>query len=488
MDSREGLTTGRGPQTVPAALAARAADNPDQPALETSSTDRLTFADWYRRARGVAVGLWERGLHVGDPVVLSFGARHWTDFAVAYCGVQLAGGIAVPCSDRLPPAELGAIIRHCGATAVLRAADHPPPVAADQRDAAADRLPEVRPDDTAQIIYTSGTTGRPKGVAASHANLTHGFTSDPRRRPLAHSGHFLHAFPIGTNAGQTMLLSALNARPTALSLPRFTPTRFARLIERYRVGTVFVVPAMAIELLNSSVLDRYDVSSVVLLGSTAAALPPVVASGLARALPRATIVNYYTSTEAAPTQTAMIFDPYRPEAVGRAVGGTLMIADGAGRPLPPGTIGEVWLRAHHPRTYHRDPVATGRVFRGNWVRMGDLGRLDGDGYLYLVDRPEDVITTGAFKVSTLRVEAVLHEHRAVAEAAAFGLDHPVLGMVVGAAVVPRGDLRVPELRDFLLDRLADYEVPTRVVVLDRLPRNAAGKVLKRELLERVRAQ
>jgi acyl-CoA synthetase (AMP-forming)/AMP-acid ligase II len=144
----------------------------------------------------------------------------------------------------------------------------------------------------------------------------------------------------------------------------------------------------------------------------------------------------------------------------------------------------VWLRSPHPRRYYRDPSTTAEVFRDGWVRMGDLGRLDADGFLYLVDRRQDVIKSGADKVSTIQVEAALHEHPAVVEAAAVGLPHPVLGAVVGAAVAARAPLTLPDLRAFLTERLATHELPVRLIVLPRLPRNAAGKVRKRDLIAR----
>src|SRR5204863_6772751 len=122
-------------------------------------------------------------------------------------------------------------------------------------------------EDLAQIIYTSGTTGAPKGVAASQANLTWGYGSGPRQRRFAHSEVFLHAFPIGTNGAQNMLMYALAAHPTALAMPAFDSDGFAALIGAHRVGTVFVVPSMAIDLLNSGALDRHDLSSVLLFSS-----------------------------------------------------------------------------------------------------------------------------------------------------------------------------------------------------------------------------
>jgi len=246
------------------------------------------------------------------------------------------------------------------------------------------------------------------------------------------------------------------------------------------VGTVFLVPALAIELLGQlkSTLDH-----VQLVGSTAAPLPPAVARRLTAAFPNAVVVNSYTSTEAAPAQTEMVFDPQRPVAIGRPTPGTLMIADADGGPLPAGSTGEVWLRSPHPREYFRDRASTGTTFRGEWVRMGDIGRLDNDGYLYLVDRGEDVVKTGAFKVSTVEVEAALYEHPQVADAAVVGVPHEVLGHVLAAVVVPAGgEPSLTELRRFLATRLADYQIPARLVLRAMLPRNAGGKVHKRQLI------
>jgi long-chain acyl-CoA synthetase len=185
----------------------------------------------------------------------------------------------------------------------------------------------------------------------------------------------------------------------------------------------------------------------------------------------------------------MVFDPARPDAVGRATGGAIRIADPDGRPLPAGAIGEVWLRAPHHRAYVRDDDANRATFRAGWVRMGDLGRLDAEGYLYLADRDSDLVSSGAFKASTLEVEAALYEHPHVAEAAVLGVPHPVLGAAIAAAVVPRAhaspaDVALPALRRFLAGRLADYQLPSRALTLDRLPRNDAGKVLKRHLMTR----
>jgi len=463
--------------TFPGLLRDRAAREPDRVAIRVGA-DALTFGEWHDRAARVAAGL---DVRRGDRVGLLFDEHDWLDFAAAYVGVQAAGAVAMPISARKPGTEITRLLADFGAAGLIHGTGldaHGWPI----ETVVADRPGgvDVGPGDLAQILFTSGTTGRPKGVSATHANLTHGYHPRMRRRPLTHSKLFLHAFPLGTNAAQTMLFNALTAEPAALVLPRFDAGEFCALIEENRVGTAFLVPAMAIDLVASGALDRYDLSSVLLLGSTAAALPPEIAKTLAAAFENADIVNYYSSTEAAPAQTVMIFDPDRPAAVGQPADGDLRITDADGHPLPSGETGEVWLRSPTTaRTYFGDASATSAVFRDGWIRMGDLGRLDDEGYLYLVDRESDVIKSGAFKISTLRIEAELYTHPDVREAAVLGLPHPVLGSVPAAAVVLRKP--VDDLRAFAAARLARHEIPARWLILDALPRNDAGKVLKRAL-------
>ena len=464
--------------TLSELLRARAAAEPERPALKVANAGTLTFESWWRRSAAVSAALRARGIAHGDRVGLVFGNADWIDYAVAFFGVLGAGAVAVPLSDQLGAADIDARMAHSGARLVLRAGDLPTAEPEAGPDA-----PLPAPGDLAQILYTSGTTGRPKGVAATHGNLGHGWGG--RRRPFAHSHTLAHAFPIGTNAGQWMLANAVGAHPAVLTLRRFTPGRFARMIEEHKAGTVFLVPTMAIELLASGAHTRADLSSVLLLGSAAAPLPGKVAGELSAAFPRATIANYYTSTEAAPAQTVMLYDSGRPSSVGRAAsGGAVRIATAEGEPLPAGTTGEVWMRSPTAsRSYYGDADASARVFRDGWVRMGDLGYLDEDGYLYLVDRESDVVKSGAHKVSTLHVEEAVYEHPGVVEAAAFGVPHPALGTAVAVAVVGGADHT--ELRAFLKTRLAPHEQPHRLITLDALPRNHGGKVDKRALREAI---
>ncbi|MGW5398775.1 AMP-binding protein [Streptomyces sp. NPDC003952] len=491
--------------TVPELLDARATVDPDRLALQVVGGGELSYRRWREEALRAAVGLAAAGIGPRDRVLLRFSNAHWERYAVAFLAVQYAGGVPVPVREDLTEADAAALAALAGAGTVLRNGTGPqdgehlqdgeaePPALPGLVELRLEALlaahPEplagppyrVGPADPAQVIGTSGTTGAPKGVLAAHGNLTAGLVAHPRRRAYAHSRYALHAFPIGTNAGQVMLLAALTAAPTTLSLPRFDADGFGVAVEKFGVGTAFLVPSMAIELVNAGTAGRYDLSSLRLVNSSAAALPVPVAAALAAALPDATLVNTYTSAEASPAQISTVVDTRRPGSLGRpADPGDLRILGADGLPLPAGQVGEVWLRQPGPpRGYLGAAGESDRVFRDGWVRMGDVGRLDPDGYLYLVDRESDVIKSGALKVSTLRIEEALHEHPAVADAAALGLPHPVMGAVPVAVVVAGpGGLDPDDLRLFLSGRLSRPELPVRILLAGELPRNPSGKVVK----------
>ena len=480
-------------------LRQRAADAPGQAALRVGDAPALTYAAWDARSDTVAAGLAARGVHPGDRVGLVFANARWADYAVCYLGVLKAGGVAVPLGDRFSGPELARVLDHAGASGVLAggagelAADRGWAATAEDVEAAGGglRAPDapVGPDDLAEIVYTSGTTGLPKGVACTHGNLlAHDLPPDAAPGGAV---SFLHAFPVGTQAAQEALRVPLRMTGrVAVVLPSFDADALCALVARQRVVRLQLVPAMAQVLVASGAAGRHDVSSVgrVVLSSSPAA--PALFARLAEVFPGASLWNAYALTEAGAARTLMEWDERRPTAVGRPLGETeVRVAGDSGHPVPPGETGEIWLRrpGSPPRWYHRDPEATARVFVDGWVRTGDLGRLDPDGVLHLVGRKKDLIIAGGANVSPVEVENVLHEHPAVLEAAVVGVPHTVLGEDVAAAVVLRGPAPVRELQDLVRSRLAEHKVPHRVLVVDRLPKNPSGKVLKDEVRRRFEA-
>ena len=467
------------PAILPDLLRARAEEDPRAVALRGGNGDTLTYGDWEARANAGARGLVALGVRRGDRVALVFGNDRWTDYAVAYLAVHKAGGAAVPLGSRFAGGELDAIVAHAGARVTVG-----PAVAPLEAGQATDPVQvEAGPDDVAEILYTSGTTGLPKGVACSHANLlAHDVPADGAP---AGAVSFVHAFPIGTQAAQETLRVPLRVPGRlAIALASFDPHELCAVVARHRVARLQLVPAMAHVLVASGAPRAHDVSSVrrVVLSSAPAA--PALFERLARAFPRASVWNAYALTEAGPARTMTQWDPSRPTAVGRPVGQTeVRIVDDHGEPLGPGRTGEILLRRRGtpPRWYHDEPEATAVAFAGGWVHTGDVGHVDAEGVLHLTDHKKDLILSGGSNVSSVEVENALYEHPAVVDAAVVGVPHATLGEDVAAAVVVRFPTSERELQDVVRARLAEHKVPHRVVLVEALPRNGSGKVLKSEV-------
>lgn len=480
---------------VPDLLRVQSRAHPDHVALVLDGGGTLTYQDWQRRSSAVARGLADINVLSGDRVGLFFDNPWWTDYAVCYLAAHKVGAVAVPLSSRFSARELSHIVEHAGIGMLLRPtelADLLPalpgcrlagPQDVETGGAGEDFQVPTGAGDLAEIIYTSGTTARPKGVACSHASiLAHDLPPAPEG-----DASFLHAFPIGTNAGQECLRMPLRRRTTAVVLPSFDPERLCAVVAGRRIRRLQLVPAMARLVVQSGAAERYDLSSVDRVTLSSAPAPPGLWAQLARAFPAAELFNAYALTESGGARTLMRHDPGRPRAVGRPVGETeLRVVDDEGIDVSTGETGEIWLRRHgaRGRGYYRDPAATAAAYAGDWLRTGDLGFLDADAYLHLVDRRKDVIISGGLNVASLEVEDVLCGHPAVLEAAVFGVPHEVLGQDVAAAVVAQAHTQARELQAFVRSRLGEHKVPHRVFLVDSLPRNASGKVLKPELRKR----
>ncbi len=478
-----------------------AAARPDQPAyVQVPAGDGVTFAAWNDLADRAARGLVERGVGRGDRVAILLENDHLHRWIATYAAVHRAAAVAVPLNTRLAPPELEAIVAHCEPALVVTSTTMAPRLAAaGPRVASATvddgpgweallsgRGPLPEPpddDDLADIVYTSGTTGRPKGIAVRH-RATH---TVPNGEPRWTGETWLHCSPLPSFAGITFVYNPMKLGMTGLYLPRFDAEAWIDAVEKYRPTCTFIVPAMVELLLASDRFADADLSSLQLVSIGSAPLPPSRHRAVAERLPGASVSNSYSMTEAG---TAYTFLPpgelaRRPGSVGMAVGATeIRIADPYGDPLPAGEVGEVLIGVgEHHREYYKDPDATAATWIDGWLHSGDLGRLDADGYLYLVGRAKDVVIRGGYNIAAGEVEAVLYEHPAVREAAVVGVPHPVLGESVGAFVAlhPGRPVDPGELRAFCAEHLADYKVPASVWFVGALPRNAVGKVLKRQL-------
>jgi long-chain acyl-CoA synthetase len=484
--------TSAGPRRLPDVLAARASARPDRVAHDDTSR-RLTYREWHHEADAVAGGLAAAGLVPGERVLLPVTNRNAASFAVAYIGVQRAGGLAVPISPRSSVDELATFrdlvdARWCLTDVPQKCAglslagswpvDRPP------------RDPEAVPDQAtlpaeadADILSTSGTTGRPKGVVFSHADLLErmGDAADWSR-----AGTFLHALPFtGFGGCHGMMLSTLQFGHTLVTQPAFDAAGYLRLAEEHRPETLHLVPSMIRLILNLPDPETTDLSSVRWIITGTAPLPADSVQRLAELWPRIRVINTYGMTEGSVSiSTRTRESALKPGSIGRPEDPEdVQIRDGRGQVLPPGEEGEIWTRVRHPRRYWNDPEATATAWRDGWLNTGDVGFVDAEGDVILSGRSKEIIIRGGYNIAPVEVEDVLQAHPDVVEAAVVGVPHEVLGEDVAAAVTVRAGSTTTgqDLRDWCRARLADNKVPRVVVLLDELPHNQNAKVVKREL-------
>ena len=374
-------------------------------------------------------------------------------------------------------------------------------------------LPDVtiEPDDDATIFYTSGTTGRPKGAVGTHRNSSSNLmnlffvsTVGTLRRPAAPGGEpggtqnaNLLSVPLFHATGcHAVLVTNTAAGGKLVMMHHFDPERALELIERERITIFGGVPAMVMQVIDSPSFATRDTSSVRSISYGGAPCPPDLVRRIKEHFPGGAPGNGYGLTETSAMTTMNTGEDYvrKPDSVGPPApvcDVALVPEDYTGEEPPPDQAvdpdrtGELWIRGPNVvRGYWNRPEDTAASFSRGWLHTGDVARIDEEGFVHIVDRAKDMIIRGGENVYCVEVEAALFEHPAVADCAVIGVPHPVLGEEVGAVVVlrPGHDVGADELARFVGERLAAFNVPSRFWFrAGSLPRNPAGKVLKREL-------
>lgn len=496
--------------------------------------ERVTYSAWFRATARLAHELQARGVGKGDRVAVAM--RNLPEWPVAFFAAATIGAIVVPLNAWWTGDELSYGLSNSGTKALIcdeerweRIAPHrgecpdletvfvtrafgalgeaetlegiigKPMEFADLPE---QELPlvEIGPEDDATIFYTSGTTGRPKGALGTHRNLCTNIISSgygaacavmrrgeqlPEPKPKVG----LTVIPLfHVTACSAGLMGNLAAGNTMIFMHKWDPVKAFQIIEREKVNSTGGVPTIAWQLLEHPERKNYDLSSIEAIGYGGAPAAPELVKKIHEefgALPG----NGWGMTETMATVTGHSSEDYlnRPDSCGPPVPVAdlkIMSEDGM-RELPTGEIGELWARGPMVvKGYWNNPEATAETFIDGWVRTGDLARLDEEGWCYIADRAKDMIIRGGENIYSSEVENVLYEHPAVTDAALIGLPHQQLGEEPAAVVhlAPGTSASEAELQEWVGSKLAKFKVPVRIVFSeDTLPRNANGKILKKDL-------
>jgi long-chain acyl-CoA synthetase len=473
----------------------------------------LTYGELREQAAAVRGGLQALGIGRGDRVVISSGND--TMMVTTYFAVLGLGAIAVPLNPMSPAAELEREIADVGAVAIVlsttgastwlavdrsrvptvqhliapRAAGGPDAVAFEDL-LGSDPAPvvDVDDDDLAVLIFTSGTAGAARAAMLSHGNLRSNIEqSRATTAPMTADDVVYGVLPTFHIFGLNVMLGAsFTAGACVILVQRFDPMTMIETVEQRGVTVIPGAPP-----LWSSIAQLEGVATTALasvrLALTGAARMPEEPQRRLKEIYGIDLREGYGLTEASPVVTSSVGITVRPGSVGCVVPGVdVRLVDESGADALEGDPGEIWVKGPNVfKGYWNDPAATARVLTGDgWLRTGDMAIVDSDGYLYLVDRVKDLIIVSGFNVYPGEVEEVLAEHPSVREAGVVAVPHPHSGEAVKAYVVPEPGAGLDEesLIDFCLDRLSRYKCPSKIVMVDELPRNLSGKLIRRALI------
>jgi long-chain acyl-CoA synthetase len=453
--------------------------------------------EMHARAQRVATGLRAIGVGQGDRVVVFM--ANSPEVGIAYSAIWRAGAVVTPVIFLISRPELRHILVDSAAAAVITSPEleavvtdaldgRPVPVVV-ARDNLGDleqhepsSIVDRRPDDLAALLYTGGTTGRARGVCLTHANLSHAGAASRAHSHVPGVTRGISGLPLSHSFGLMVSVGGLHVpEPTTAVLLRwFDATTWLRLAAEHRSQTAAMVPS-TIAMLLACPIEEYDLSELRYIYSGASPLPPSVRTELERRVPGCTVLEGYGCTETAGIATGNPPAANRPGTVGVGVPGVeISIVDPAtGEPISPGEDGEVVVRGPNVMARYWDADQP----QGEWFHTGDIGRLDADGYLAIVDRIKDLIIRGGYNVYPRDVEDVLTAHPQVSAAAVVGTQDDRLGeeVVAFVSLVDGATVGPEELIAYAKANLAANKYPREVRVVDAIPLTSVGKLDRKRL-------
>ncbi|MDZ8084405.1 MAG: long-chain fatty acid--CoA ligase [Nostoc sp. DedQUE12b] len=470
----------------------------------------FTYKQLDELAGRVANGLKGLGVKKGDRVALFL--PNIPEFVISYLGILKIGAVAVSVNVMLKTAEVSYILNDCAAKVIITTESQSEQISeadlpelehifiaegkANKGTTLAQLIANASPESPALemerhapacILYTSGTTGFPKGATLSHGNIISNVYAANRCYRITNSDHLLLYLPLFHCFGQNAILnSGLSACATIILYRRFEIEKVLQGISNYRITMFFGVPTVFIKLLNIDT-SNYNLESVRYYFSAAAPMPVEIAQKWHEKY-GFFIHEGYGLTETSPFATYNNDLKYKLGSIGTPIDNVeIKIVDSDGHPVQLGELGEIVIQGPNVMLgYWNRPFETLEVIKNSWFHTGDIGRIDEDGFFYIVDRLKDMINLSGFKVYPTEVENIIYQHPAVAEVAVYGIADTIKGEIVKAEVVLKATHTITEeqIVEFCHERMAVYKVPRTIKFVDSLPKNSTGKILKRVLREK----
>ncbi|WP_026907906.1 class I adenylate-forming enzyme family protein [Paucisalibacillus globulus] len=501
---------------IPNLLAVMSRKYPNQEGILTP-TERITYAEWNEAVNQLADSLSKLGVKKGDKVVLHM--PNTKEFMYAYIAIQRIGALVVPINAKLVGQEILYILNHSDASVFMtyellfeQVKSLPDTVkemvyikTGSQADGwlAFDTLleegsPEEIPcnwteDDEASILYTSGTTGDPKGVLFTYRSILTVAMTICVEMELKPESRVLHMMPLSHSAPlHLFMIAGLYVGSTHVVVPTFTPDLLLETVSREKTTHLFGAPIAYLVTSKHPRIREYDLSSMKYWVYGGAPLAKEEVMFVKSQFNTDKIICVYGLTEAGPNGTLLGFDDHEQKAgsIGNraALNCEIRLVDEKGNNVKQGEIGEIILQGEgNMKAYYKNDEKTKEVLKDGWLYTGDMAKQDEDGFFWVVDRKKDIIISGGVNIYPKEIENLLITHPMISDVAVVGVPNPDWGETVKAFLVVDGEIEdaASACKEFLQGKIADYKIPRFYGVLDALPRNTTGKLLKHQLRERV---